>query len=88
MGRDFLPRGTGIVTRRPLVLQLVKVDDPNAAEWGEFGHNPGKKWTNFGEPWMRMHAGLRIGTTTFRAWSRQAGCPELQRDQATSPVSC
>lgn len=23
MGRDFLPRGTGIVTRRPLVLQLV-----------------------------------------------------------------
>lgn len=22
MGRDFLPRGTGIVTRRPLVLQL------------------------------------------------------------------
>ena len=23
MGRDFLPRGTGIVTRRPLVLQLI-----------------------------------------------------------------
>ena len=23
MGRDFLPRGTGIVTRRPLTLQLV-----------------------------------------------------------------
>lgn len=23
MGRSFLPRGTGIVTRRPLVLQLV-----------------------------------------------------------------
>ena len=22
-GRDFLPRGTGIVTRRPLVLQLI-----------------------------------------------------------------
>ncbi|CAN0455919.1 unnamed protein product, partial [Hapterophycus canaliculatus] len=22
VGRDFLPRGTGIVTRRPLVLQL------------------------------------------------------------------
>jgi dynamin 1-like protein len=29
VGRDFLPRGTGIVTRRPLVLQLVKVDDPS-----------------------------------------------------------
>lgn len=25
MGRDFLPRGTGIVTRRPLILQLVNV---------------------------------------------------------------
>ncbi|KAI8511560.1 Dynamin-1-like protein, partial [Branchiostoma belcheri] len=26
VGRDFLPRGTGIVTRRPLVLQLVHVN--------------------------------------------------------------
>ncbi|CAN8006835.1 unnamed protein product, partial [Ixodes pacificus] len=25
VGRDFLPRGSGIVTRRPLVLQLVYV---------------------------------------------------------------
>lgn len=24
VGRDFLPRGTGIVTRRPLVLQLIR----------------------------------------------------------------
>lgn len=23
VGRDFLPRGSGIVTRRPLVLQLI-----------------------------------------------------------------
>ncbi|ODV70272.1 hypothetical protein HYPBUDRAFT_133415 [Hyphopichia burtonii NRRL Y-1933] len=30
VGKDFLPRGTGIVTRRPLVLQLInlKEDDP------------------------------------------------------------
>lgn len=30
VGKDFLPRGTGIVTRRPLVLQLInlKHDDP------------------------------------------------------------
>lgn len=30
VGKDFLPRGTGIVTRRPLVLQLVNIskDDP------------------------------------------------------------
>ena len=25
MGRDFLPRGSGVVTRRPLVLQLIHV---------------------------------------------------------------
>ena len=49
MGRDFLPRGTGIVTRRPLVLQLVKTDDPNAVDYGEFAHAPGRKFTNFGE---------------------------------------
>ena len=48
VGRDFLPRGTGIVTRRPLVLQLVKLDDPMAQDYGEFSHVPNKKWTNFG----------------------------------------
>ena len=29
VGRDFLPRGTGIVTRRPLVLQLVSTFKPS-----------------------------------------------------------
>ncbi|KAI9235316.1 vacuolar protein sorting-associated protein 1 [Podila verticillata NRRL 6337] len=32
VGRDFLPRGTGIVTRRPLVLQLINRPAPTAAE--------------------------------------------------------
>ncbi|PWW72791.1 hypothetical protein C7212DRAFT_354378 [Tuber magnatum] len=31
VGRDFLPRGTGIVTRRPLVLQLVNRPAPARA---------------------------------------------------------
>lgn len=30
MGRDLLPRGTGVVTRRPLILQLVHVDAGDA----------------------------------------------------------
>ncbi|KAF5836630.1 P-loop containing nucleoside triphosphate hydrolase protein [Dunaliella salina] len=47
VGRDFLPRGTGIVTRRPLVLQLVKIDKDE--EWGEFPHAPDKKFYNFDE---------------------------------------
>ncbi|CAG8499004.1 13492_t:CDS:10 [Ambispora leptoticha] len=34
VGRDFLPRGTGIVTRRPLVLQLINrpQNTPNGTE--------------------------------------------------------
>ncbi|KAG5981285.1 hypothetical protein E4U55_003101 [Claviceps digitariae] len=31
VGRDFLPRGSGIVTRRPLILQLINVVDDNDA---------------------------------------------------------
>ena len=49
VGRDFLPRGSGIVTRRPLVLQLVHVDDPKSPEVAEFLHLPNKKFTNFKE---------------------------------------
>src|SRR5690242_1426414 len=30
VGRDFLPRGMGIVTRRPLVLQLVNLPQPKS----------------------------------------------------------
>ncbi|KAH8915848.1 dynamin protein dnm1 [Atractiella rhizophila] len=37
VGRDFLPRGAGIVTRRPLVLQLIHVEPPKG-EHGEFLH--------------------------------------------------
>uniref|UniRef100_A0A674CUH3 Dynamin-1-like protein n=1 Tax=Salmo trutta TaxID=8032 RepID=A0A674CUH3_SALTR len=36
VGRDLLPRGTGVVTRRPLILQLVHVDpeDRRKTSWG------------------------------------------------------
>lgn len=47
VGRDFLPRGTGIVTRRPCVLNLVKLDDPKAQDYGEFVHKPGQKFYDF-----------------------------------------
>ncbi|KAI8339748.1 Dynamin central region-domain-containing protein [Chlamydoabsidia padenii] len=61
VGRDFLPRGTGIVTRRPLILQLINRpaeqsstdsedttnENENPNEWGEFLHLPGKKFYNF-----------------------------------------
>eukprot|EP01119_Soliformovum_irregulare_P001273 TRINITY_DN109_c1_g1_i1.p1 TRINITY_DN109_c1_g1~~TRINITY_DN109_c1_g1_i1.p1 ORF type:complete len:741 (+),score=223.79 TRINITY_DN109_c1_g1_i1:225-2447(+) len=49
VGRDFLPRGSGIVTRRPLVLQLINVpaDGNQQAEWGEFLHKPNEPYYDF-----------------------------------------
>ncbi|XP_031479309.1 dynamin-related protein 3A-like isoform X2 [Nymphaea colorata] len=51
VGRDFLPRGTDICTRRPLVLQLVHTPRPakqtEGSEWGEFLHLPGKRFFDF-----------------------------------------
>ncbi|KAF9616386.1 hypothetical protein IFM89_029640 [Coptis chinensis] len=45
VGKDFLPRGSGIVTRRPLVLQLHKIDE--GREYAEFMHQPRKRFTDF-----------------------------------------
>ncbi|XP_045542552.1 dynamin isoform X5 [Papilio machaon] len=45
VGKDFLPRGSGIVTRRPLILQLIHGN----AEFAEFLHCKGKKFTDFNE---------------------------------------
>lgn len=61
VGRSFLPRGTGIVTRRPLVLQLVyTTSDDNQHrsaetgtldldEWAQFLHIKDKVFTDFTE---------------------------------------
>uniref|UniRef100_A0A8C5CM72 Dynamin-1-like protein n=1 Tax=Gadus morhua TaxID=8049 RepID=A0A8C5CM72_GADMO len=37
VGRDLLPRGTGVVTRRPLILQLVHVDPGDGKKCDENG---------------------------------------------------
>lgn len=39
VGRDLLPRGTGIVTRRPLILQLVNVDPGDARKNDDSGRH-------------------------------------------------
>uniref|UniRef100_A0A674EH90 Dynamin-1-like protein n=1 Tax=Salmo trutta TaxID=8032 RepID=A0A674EH90_SALTR len=60
VGKDMLPSGTGVVTRRPLILQLVHVDpgdgrkmiDENGVEggeWGKFLHIKNKMYTDFSE---------------------------------------
>ncbi|TFY61217.1 hypothetical protein EVG20_g7139 [Dentipellis fragilis] len=40
VGRDFLPRGTGIVTRRPLVLQLINRPSQNPKQNGDAAEKP------------------------------------------------
>ncbi|XP_064416971.1 dynamin-2 isoform X3 [Latimeria chalumnae] len=52
VGRDFLPRGSGIVTRRPLILQLNHAK----AEYAEFLHCKGKKFTDFEEVRQEIEA--------------------------------
>ncbi|XP_074133131.1 dynamin-1-like protein [Sminthopsis crassicaudata] len=61
VGRDFLPKGSGIMTRRPLILQLVHVasleerqaTSPEtyiqAEEWATFLHNRQKIFTDYHE---------------------------------------
>uniref|UniRef100_A0A8D0GL76 dynamin GTPase n=1 Tax=Sphenodon punctatus TaxID=8508 RepID=A0A8D0GL76_SPHPU len=52
VSRDFLPRGAGIVTRRPLVLQLVTAE----TEFAEFLHCKGRKFTDFDEVRQEIEA--------------------------------
>ena len=56
VGRDFLPRGSGIVTRCPLVLSLRRIDTQMPAgfaqqnahtEYGEFLHKRQQKFYDF-----------------------------------------
>jgi len=42
VGRDFLPRGNELVTRRPLILQLNRAE---GEEYGEFLHRPGERFS-------------------------------------------
>ena len=46
VGLDFLPRGEGVVTRRPLELRLVH--RPEAAKpWAVFENNQNEKFFDF-----------------------------------------
>lgn len=48
VGKEFLPRGTGIVTRCPLIVQMTHTS-ALSDEYGEFLHNSGKKYYEFTE---------------------------------------
>lgn len=76
VGRDFLPRGQGIVTRRPLVLQLIHTPAPEPSssqsyrEWGQFLHID-KRFTDFDE--IRKE----IEQETFRVAGQNKGISKL-----------
>ena len=76
VGRDFLPRGQGIVTRRPLVLQLIHTPvpettaSPTYTEWGQFLHID-KRFTDFDE--IRRE----IEQETFRVAGQNKGISKL-----------
>uniref|UniRef100_A0A2S2PUU3 Dynamin-1-like protein n=1 Tax=Schizaphis graminum TaxID=13262 RepID=A0A2S2PUU3_SCHGA len=62
VGKSFLPRGTGVVTRAPLVIQMIRYteetrksmlmsnnieDNENTTEWVEFLHKPNEYFIDF-----------------------------------------
>ncbi|XP_018304493.1 dynamin-1-like protein isoform X2 [Mycetomoellerius zeteki] len=83
VGRSFLPRGTGIVTRRPLILQLVYTpkDDRehrsaengtlDLEEWGMFLHTKNKIYKDFNDIRAEIEA-----ETDRMAGANKGICPE------------
>lgn len=83
VGRSFLPRGTGIVTRRPLILQLVYTpkDDKehrnpengtlDLEEWGTFLHTKNRIFKDFND----IRAEIEVETDRM-AGSNKGICPE------------
>ncbi|CAH2092108.1 unnamed protein product [Euphydryas editha] len=83
VGRSFLPRGPGIVTRRPLVLQLVyspkdskehrlaEEGTVNLEEWGKFLHTKDRIYSNFDEIRQEIER-----ETDRMAGSNKGICPE------------
>ncbi|SCM00176.1 dynamin-like protein, putative [Plasmodium chabaudi chabaudi] len=54
VGLDFLPRGEGIVTRRPIEFRLIHIkEDSEIKHWATFEDDKNKKFTDFNE--VREH---------------------------------
>lgn len=61
---------TGIVTRRPLVLQLHRLDE--GREYAEFGHLPRRRFTDFGKLFFhwnqRFHMAMKCDLCSYFSW--------------------
>ena len=67
VGRDFLPRGSGIVTRCPLVLQLRRLENKKGkesieslTEYGEFLHKKGNLFYSYDEMRREIEAQTNV----------------------------
>uniref|UniRef100_A0A3P9A5Z5 Dynamin-1-like protein n=1 Tax=Esox lucius TaxID=8010 RepID=A0A3P9A5Z5_ESOLU len=56
VGKDMLPRGTGVVTRRPLILQLVHVDPGDGRKMKD---DNGKLMKNYNHTVLLQSAGVQ-----------------------------
>lgn len=54
VGLNFLPRGSGVVTRRPLELRLARSKDPNEKAYGMFKADPNIKYSDFNKIRQRI----------------------------------
>ena len=85
VGRDFLPRGTDIVTKRPLVVTLTQLP-AGEPDYGVFKHQTpkgmGYKYTNFEE----IRAEIEAETVRFIAKENQKRVGQLQLVVSPNPM--
>lgn len=82
---DFLPRGDGVVTRRPLELRLVHTYETGAKPYGVFEAIKDKKFTDFDEVRDKINeltdkdAGVRKGIIkeAIKLTIYSPDCPDL-----------
>eukprot|EP01059_Diplonema_ambulator_P028175 TRINITY_DN4690_c0_g1_i1.p1 TRINITY_DN4690_c0_g1~~TRINITY_DN4690_c0_g1_i1.p1 ORF type:complete len:670 (+),score=224.08 TRINITY_DN4690_c0_g1_i1:49-2010(+) len=88
VGKDFLPRGSGIVTRRPLVLQMKHMTEEELRRRKESGepqevarflHKPGEIYSDFNEVKMEIER-----ETDKKCGTRKGVCSEPIRLEITS----
>lgn len=84
VGKDFLPRGAGIVTRRPLILQLIHIEDKDSPfrsaeegtmkleEWAKFLHTKNKVYTDF----IEVRREIELETERMSGTNKQI-CPGM-----------
>ncbi|KNC51397.1 dynamin-A [Thecamonas trahens ATCC 50062] len=87
VGRDFLPRGSGIVTRRPLILQLVQTKPAPGASSAETGDGastsdgaPSSGSAAEGEEWAEF---LHLPETKFTDFAAVRDEISSETDRAT-----